>query len=134
MAYYKNRKVPENVWIGVTVESRRYVPRIDLLKKINAKIRWVSLEPLLEDIGQVDLRGIQWAAVGGETEPNGKYRVFKEEWAWNIKKICERDGVKFWFTGGNGISDGNRLGGSLLYGKAYFGYPSFDRFRQPTFA
>jgi protein gp37 len=132
MSYYKNRKVPKNVWIGVTVESRRFVPRIDLLRRIDAKIRWVSFEPLLEDIGDVDLTGIQWVATGGETEPNRKYRIFKEEWTWNIKTICQRDGPKFWFAGGNGVSDSNRSGGSLLYGETCLEYPPFDRFRQPT--
>jgi protein gp37 len=130
LQYYRRRRVPDNVWVGTTVETRRYVPRIDLLRKVDAKIRWVSFEPLLEDLADIDLKGIQWAAVGGETEPAGKFRNFSEQWALNLAKICKRDSVSFWYEGANGFSDGKRMGNGLLNGKLCQDYPPFASSRQ----
>lgn len=109
--YYETRNVPENVWVGTTVEKRRYLPRIKLLLGINARIRWVAFTPLLEDIVDVDLRGISYISVGGES--GSKHRPFDPEWAWRLKQICERDGVAFSYLGASGFSD------NLLHGKQY---------------
>src|SRR2546427_5720487 len=78
--YFESRKelgIPNNVWVGTSLESRVVLNRLDLIKRIPAKIRYIGFEPLLEDIGDVDLRGIAHVGVGGETEPDGKYRPFK---------------------------------------------------------
>src|SRR6185312_10567507 len=67
-SYFAKRPVPGNVWLGVSVENRRHgVPRIDALRHIPAKIRFLSCEPLLEDLGELDLSGIHWVIVGGES-------------------------------------------------------------------
>jgi protein gp37 len=77
--YFRNRACPDNVWLGVSVEDRQYgVPRIDYLRQVDAKTRFLSVEPLLEDLGQINLVGIHWVIVGGESGP--KARPMKPEW------------------------------------------------------
>ena len=89
-------KVPENVWLGVSVENRKYgLPRIPLLRQINAPVRFLSVEPLLEDLGLFDLSGIQWVIVGGES--GRKARPMKPEWVDRIKQQCDAGGVAFFF-------------------------------------
>jgi len=118
MTYYRTHEVPDNVWVGTTVESHRYLPRLDLLRKIDAKIRWVGFTPLLEDIGDISLKGIQLATVGGESGP--KHRPFDNVWARRILSICRRDGVAFSFLGATGFED------DLLDGNRYNEYPMRD--------
>ncbi|HFD86484.1 MAG TPA: phage Gp37/Gp68 family protein, partial [Gammaproteobacteria bacterium] len=94
--YFRERACPDNVWLGVSVEDRRYgVPRIDLLRKVDANIRFLSIEPLLEDIGTIDLTGIHWVIVGGESGP--KARPMRAEWVENIQCQAEQAGVAFFF-------------------------------------
>ena len=72
--FFANRPVPGNVWLGVTVEDRRYgLPRIEPLRRVPARVRFLAVEPLLEDLGPLDLGGIQWVIVGGESVP-GRWR------------------------------------------------------------
>lgn len=79
MAYFAGRQAPDNAWLGVSVEDQKYgVPRIDHLRKVRAKIRFLSVEPLLEDLNQIDLSGIHWVIVGGESGPLA--RPMQEEW------------------------------------------------------
>lgn len=104
----QNRIVPANVWLGVSVENRKYGPqRIDELRKIDARIRFLSVEPLLEDLGELDLTDIHWTIVGGESGP--KARPMKPEWVEVIKEQCIEQGVAFFFKqwGGWG-ADGKR--------------------------
>ena len=90
------RLLPSNVWLGVSVENRKYgLPRIDELREIEASIRFLSVEPLLEDIGEIDLTGIHWVIVGGESGP--KARPMKPEWVSAIKEQCQQAGVAFFF-------------------------------------
>jgi protein gp37 len=125
--YYRTHKVPENVWVGTTIENSKTAKyRLPLLKSINAKIRWISFEPLLGDIGQADLTGLSWMAVGGETGTG--YRPFDVQWARNLKTIAERDKVAFFYEGANGSSDNHRIGGNLLDGNVYQQYPDFQRY------
>lgn len=77
-----------NVWFGVSVESKAYLPRIDLLRETPAAIRFVSLEPLLEDLDGANLRGLDWAIVGGESGPGA--RPFHIDWARFILSHCRR--------------------------------------------
>jgi protein gp37 len=94
--YFRNRICPKNVWLGVSVEDKKYgVPRIDCLRQVQAKIRFLSVEPLLEDIGRLDLTGIHWVIVGGESGHNA--RPMKPEWVEVIKKQCEDADVSFFF-------------------------------------
>lgn len=89
-------EVPGNVWIGVSVENRKYgVPRIPVLRTIRARVRFLSVEPLLEDLGNIDLNGIQWVIVGGES--GWKARPMKPAWVENVKRQCDAAGVAFFF-------------------------------------
>jgi protein gp37 len=106
--YFRSRSVPGNAWLGVSVEDRKYgVPRIDHLRKVPAAIRFLSVEPLLADVGELDLSGIHWVIVGGESGP--KARPMRTEWAESVQAQCEEQGVAFFFKqwGGWG-ADGKR--------------------------
>lgn len=106
--YFTRRTVPGNVWLGVSVEDKKYgVPRIDDLRSINATVRFISAEPLLEDLGEINLIDIHWMIVGGESGP--KARPMKTEWVDNIHRQCQRSGTAFFFKqwGGWG-ADGRR--------------------------
>ena len=88
--------VAPNVWLGVSVENRKYgVPRIDVLREVKAAIRFLSIEPLLQDVGKIDLNGIHWVIVGGES--GVKARPMSPQWVENIKQQCDKAGVAFFF-------------------------------------
>ena len=94
--FCRNGAVPPNVWLGVSVENRRHgVPRITVLREIDASVRFLSIEPLLEGLGEIDLTGIHWVIVGGESGP--KARPMKREWVDDIKRQCDDAGVAFFF-------------------------------------
>lgn len=126
--YFASRVVPDNVWLGVSVENRKYgLPRVDDLREIKAGIRFLSVEPLLEDVGEIDLRGIHWVIVGGESGP--KARPMKVEWVETIKDQCEQDGVAFFFKqwggwGADGKKRPKRNNGRLFAGKTWDEMPS----------
>lgn len=125
--YFSKRRVPENIWLGVTVENRKHgVPRIDKLRNIDATIKFLSVEPLLEDIGEIDLTGIDWVIVGGES--GAKARPMKEEWALNVKRQCEEQGVAFFFKqwgtwGVDGVRRSKKSNGRILEGSEWNQYP-----------
>src|SRR5436309_5570170 len=105
--YFRTHKVPPNVWVGTTIEDKeRLKLRLPLLKAIDAKVRWISFEPLLEDLGEVDLSGIGFVCLGGETDPRGRFRAFNPKWGESMLANCQKFGVKFWYDGGNGANDG----------------------------
>ncbi|MCP4304689.1 MAG: phage Gp37/Gp68 family protein [bacterium] len=86
----------DHVWLGVTVEDRRHgIRRLDVLREIPAKIRFLSVEPLIEDLGDLDLTGIHWVIVGGESGHHA--RQMKYEWAMNVWRQCDRQRVPFFF-------------------------------------
>lgn len=94
--YFRARKVPLNAWLGVSVENKKYgVPRIADLQSIQADTRFLSVEPLLEDIGEIDLASIHWVIVGGESSVNA--RPMKEEWALSLRDQCVAADVDFFF-------------------------------------
>jgi protein gp37 len=126
--FFKNREVPANAWLGVSVENKKHgVPRIDYLRQVPARIRFLSVEPLLEDIGELNLTGIHWVIVGGESGP--KARPMKLEWALSVQQQCDEQGVAFFFKqwGGWG-EDGKRRAksknGRLLNGKTWDEMPA----------
>lgn len=85
-----------NVWLGVSFENRRYgLPRLETLRTINAVVRFLSIEPLLEDVGRIDLTGIDWVIVGGESGPG--WRPMDTAWARSIRDQCAAAGVAFFF-------------------------------------
>ncbi|HZL38300.1 MAG TPA: phage Gp37/Gp68 family protein [Tepidisphaeraceae bacterium] len=84
-----------HVWMGVSVEHQKYIHRIDDLRKTRAKVKFLSLEPLLGPLANLDLRGIDWAIVGGESGPGA--RPIERAWVTDIKDQCLRAGVAFFF-------------------------------------
>ncbi len=86
---------PDNVWMGVSVETAEYVHRLDHLRTVPSKVRFISFEPLLGPIGQFDLTGIDWCIVGGESGPGA--RPMSKAWVTNIRDQCRRANVPFFF-------------------------------------
>ncbi len=85
-----------NVWLGVSCENREHgLPRADILREIPAVVRFLSVEPLLEDLGAIDLQGIDWVIVGGESGP--KYRPMDHAWARSLRDQCDGAGVPYFF-------------------------------------
>jgi protein gp37 len=98
----------ENIWMGVSVENQNYVQRVDYLRKVPAKVRFLSCEPLLGSL-QLDLTDIHWVIVGGES--GQKHRPMQLEWAQSIRDQCKEQGVAFFFKqwGGRTPKAGGRL-------------------------
>jgi protein gp37 len=121
-AYFTGRNVPGNVWLGVTVEDSKQKHRIDILREIEAKIKFLSIEPLLEDLGVVNFSGIDWVIVGGES--GHKARPMKKEWALSIKEQCNQQNVAFFFKqwgawGEDGIKRNKKSNGRILAGREW---------------
>lgn len=126
--HFRTRSVPDNAWMGVSVENRKHgVPRIDYLRRVPARVRFLSVEPLLEHVGELDLSGIHWVIVGGES--GAKARPMKPEWAEAVQQQCEEQQVAFFFKqwGGWG-ADGKRRAkaqnGRLLRGQTWDAMPA----------
>jgi protein gp37 len=125
--YFKNKSVPKNVWLGVTSENKKDgLPRIDSLRNIDATVKFLSIEPLLEDLGKINLKGIHWVIVGGESGP--KARKMEESWAINIKDQCKKANVPFFFKqwgtwGADEIKRNKKANGRTLQGKIWEAYP-----------
>jgi protein gp37 len=103
---------PENVWMGVTVESADYAYRIDHLRQTPAKVRFLSVEPLLGPMPKLDLEGIHWIIVGGESGPNA--RIMEPEWVRGVLDQCRAAGIPFFFKqwgGTNKKKSGRELDG-----------------------
>jgi protein gp37 len=112
----------ENVWWGVSVEDRKYgLPRIKELSSTPARIRFLSIEPLLEDLGQFDLSGIHWVIAGGESGPGA--RPMKKEWVLSIRDQCREAGVPFFFKQWGGVRKVKY--GRQLDGRTYDEYPDW---------
>jgi protein gp37 len=112
--FFRGRKVPDHIWLGTSVELRQYLNRLEPLKKIDVKVRFISFEPLLGPIGECDLTGISWAIVGGESGPN--HREVKHEWVRELRDQCLDQDVRFFFKQWGGPrpkSNGRRLDGRL---------------------
>jgi len=145
--------LPTNIWLGVSVELAKYKHRIDDLRQTNAKVKFISFEPLLGDVGELDLSGIHWVIVGGESGPGA--RPMHPEWVRNIQRQCKKQNVPFFFKQWGEyimpeqMSDdlysivdseinlasghyndfykvGKKKAGRLLDGKEYSEYPKFN--------
>jgi protein gp37 len=128
--YFSKRIVPENVWLGVTVEHEKTKYRLDVLKTIKAPIRFLSIEPLIGDVGRLDLSDIHWVIVGGESGISA--RPMKPEWAINVQKQCVEQDVAFFFKqwgtwGEDGIKRSKYKNGNLLYGKTWEQEPKKEK-------
>lgn len=106
---------PDNVWMGVTVESPRYEFRIDHLRRTGANIKFLSLEPLLEPLRDIDLTGIDWVIVGGESGPGA--RSMSKEWVLDIRDQCQVAKVPFFFKQWGGVH--KKQAGRLLEGRTW---------------
>ncbi len=106
---------PENVWMGVTVESHDYQDRIDCLRKTGAGTKFLSLEPLLADIGELDLFGIDWVIVGGESGPGA--RPMAIDWVRSIRDQCLDQQVPFFFKQWGGVN--KKKAGRILDGRTW---------------
>jgi len=106
---------PVNVWMGVSVEDSRVLSRVDDLRKVPAAVRFLSCEPLIGSLVEVDLRGIHWVIVGGESGPRA--RPMKVEWVHEIFRACRRQNVPFFFKQWGGVR--KDLTGRLLRGRTY---------------
>lgn len=108
------------IWWGVSVENRKHgLPRIDHLRAAPARVRFLSIEPLLEDLGEINLEGIHWVIVGGESGAGA--RPMQKEWVVSIRDQCERAGVPFFFKQWGGVRKSKA--GRKLDGQTYDGMP-----------
>ena len=116
---YDGRPAPKHIWLGVSVEDAAYKGRIMHLLQINSEARFISFEPLLGPIGTVDLTGIAWAIVGGESGPRA--RRMHPEWSTELRIACENSGTAFFFKQWGGARP--KSGGRMLEGKEWNGFP-----------
>lgn len=118
-----------HMWWGVSVENRKYgLPRIDYLRESPAAIRFLSVEPLLQDLGTVDLKGIQWVIVGGESGPGA--RPLRKEWVVSMRDQCIDANVPFFFKQWGGVQKSKA--GRSLEGTLYSEFPSVIHGRVPS--
>ncbi len=117
---YKCAAVPKHIWLGVSVENAANKKRIEHIRQINSEARFISFEPLLGPIGQVDLTNIAWAIVGGESGPRA--RPMNAAWATELRLACERYGVAFFFKQWGGARP--KSGGRILDGEEWNGFPT----------
>lgn len=115
-------KWPSNVWMGVSVENADCIHRIDSLRATGATVKFLSLEPLLGPLPGLDLTGIDWVIVGGESGPGA--RPMEQHWVTDIRQQCERAGVAFFFKQWGGFS--KKKAGRILDGRTWDDRPLND--------
>lgn len=106
---------PPNVWMGVSIENRRFIHRADCLREIDAAVRFISAEPLLGPLEGLDLDGISWLIAGGESGP--RHRRVDEDWIIDLRDRCREDGVAFFFKQWGGARP--KSGGRELQGRTW---------------
>lgn len=119
LARRKLAKLP-NVWLGASVESADYLDRVEALRAVPAKVRFVSFEPLLGPIGSPDLRGIHWAIIGGESGPHA--RPMARQWVEDLRVTCQEQRVAFFFKQWGGTR--KKATGRVLDGRTWDEYPA----------
>jgi len=112
---HKHLKWTHNIWMGVSVEDNRVIERIDYLRKTKAKVKFLSLEPLIGALANLNLKKIDWVIVGGES--GHKPRPMKPEWVIDIQEQCEKAEVAFFFKQWGGRN--KKATGRLLNGRTY---------------
>jgi protein gp37 len=118
-----------HIWWGVSVENKKHgVPRIELLRRTAAAVKFLSIEPLLEDLGTLDLRSIDWAIVGGESGP--KARPMDADWVRSLRDQCKRSRVPFFFKQWGGIQKSKA--GRCLDGRTHDAFPPYKFSTRPT--
>ncbi|MDI4238843.1 phage Gp37/Gp68 family protein [Bradyrhizobium sp. Arg237L] len=116
---YGAGEAPSHIWLGVSVEDAKNTVRLKHLRAAPASTKFVSFEPLLGSVGRIDLTGIHWAIVGGESGPHA--RPMAEEWAIEIRDQCRAAKVAFFFKQWGGVRP--KSGGRLLQGREWNQYP-----------
>ncbi len=125
--FLSKREIPKNIWLGVTVENQKEgLPRIDKLRDLKASVLFLSVEPLLEDLGKINLKNINWVIVGGES--GNRARPMEKEWVVNIKQQCEKEDIAFFFKqwgtwGADKVKRNKKLNGKEINGKVWQQYP-----------
>jgi protein gp37 len=104
-----------HIWMGVSVENNDYLWRIDHLRRTQAHVKFLSIEPLLGPLGKIDLRGIDWVIVGGESGPGA--RTMETEWVKDIRDQCLKTGVAFFFKQWGGVQ--KKKAGRMLEGRTW---------------
>jgi protein gp37 len=125
LARYLNQRYPKDlapthIWLGVSVEDAKNAVRIKHLQAAHASVKFVSFEPLIGPVGQIDLSGIHWAIVGGESGPRA--RPMEEAWALDLRDQCRAQNVAFFFKQWGGIRP--KSGGRKLKGREWNQYPT----------
>jgi protein gp37 len=118
---------PRNVWMGVSVENRRWLHRIDALRRVPAAVRFVSAEPLLGPLTGIELDGIDWLIAGGESGP--RHRPVREEWLVDLRDRCVQAGVPFFFKQWGGRTP--KAGGRTLHGRQWSELPTGRMLPEP---
>ena len=111
-----------NIWIGTSVESERWEDRVEILKRIDAQVKFLSLEPLLGPLSNLDLQGIDWVIVGGESGPGA--RVMEPDWVKEIRDNCLATDVPFFFKQWGGVF--KKRTGRVLDGRTWDEMPRVD--------
>jgi protein gp37 len=114
-----------NIWMGVSVENAQYVSRIDCLRRTKAAVKFLSIEPLLGPVGMIDLAGIDWVIVGGESGPGA--RAMERSWVVEIRRQCRAARVPFFFKQWGGVN--KKRAGRVLDGRTYDELPTIARAR-----
>ena len=117
---YADRPPPEHIWLGVSVEEARAKSRIEHLRAASAGVRFLSIEPLIGVVGPMDLGGIHWVIVGGESGPGA--RAMKADWVRDVQRQCQQQGVAFFFKQWGGFRP--KSGGRSLDGREWNQMPS----------
>ena len=112
----------DNIWMGVTVEANDYVKRVDYLRNIDAKVKFLSVEPLIASVDNIDYTSIDWVIVGGESGYG--CREIKEEWVIEVKEKCNKRNIPFFFKQWGGVN--KKKNGRLLNGKIYDEMPKIE--------
>jgi protein gp37 len=122
--------VLRNVWLGTSVESHEYAERIEILRKVPACVRFISFEPLLASVGEVNLESIDWAIVGGESGPRA--RPMQIAWVDEIKRQCRKSGTAFFFKQWGGTN--KKASGRVFRGRTWDEYPKIATARPEELA
>lgn len=126
--FFRFEKIPPNAWLGVTVESKANTNRIDFLRELDAPIKFLSCEPLIENLGSLNLSGIDWVIVGGES--GNRARPMLAEWVNNVFLQCKEQEILFFFKqwgtwGEDGIKRNKKTNGKYLNGKIIQEIPQY---------
>lgn len=127
--YFETHTIPNNVWLGVTVEAQSSKDRIEILRNLKSTVKFLSCEPLVEDLGELDLHNIDWVIVGGESGFNA--RPMKKDWVLSIMEQSYKQGAAFFFKqwgtwGSDGIKRNKHANGKLIEGEIYQEMPRFS--------